>query len=414
MSDVTLPPHPRGRPAITGLAPGEGGDDGVLHTPFHGHASACNTRQQWQVLGGCLTARSYGDARLEHAALRSAVGVADHSWLVKYRLRGRHATDLLARLCTGRIASLAVGRTRYALMCQDDGRMRDDGLLMRLGEQDWRLCTRHRHLDWLMLNARGLDAVEIDEESTQVAVLAVCGPLACRVLRAAGLAGVETLVPGALRAMQAGATSVTVSRTGFTGDLAYELWLPADRAAELWPAVFAAADGRARPVGREAVELARLEAGHALAGHEFHPAHLTEDPEAACSPLELGLGRFVDWDRPGFNGREALRQEAQARRHRRLAAMLVEGAQVPRAGSPVTNYRHRPVGWVTSAAWSPSVLQNIALVMLEAGTAPGADALWAEVTPARGLGWQRRRARLRPHRGPFYDPVAGRVTPPPC
>ncbi len=385
--------------------------EAVRRTPFHEHTAACNERQQWQVRGAYLTAGRYSDPELEHAALRNAVTVSDVSWLVKYRLEGPHAQRLLERLLTGQVASLAVGRARHALLCDGDGKLRDQAMLFRLDQHSWRLTLNHRQLDWLTLSARGLDEVSVCDETDQVAAVAVAGPRSASALRAAGLEGVQQLSPGESGQFVLGAEPVYVSRTGAAGELAYELWAPWDQAQGLWPALAAVPEHGLTPIGSDALALACLEAGRVREDFEYRPAHLSLDASAACTPLELGLRSLVALDRAGFNGRRALLAQHRSRRHRRLVPALVEGGTPPRPGTPVTNYRNRQVGTVTSAAWSPAIKQNLAWVLLDAGVDGPDDALRTEVEFEDGLRSRRRRVSLRLHRWPFHDPVSRRITP---
>jgi aminomethyltransferase len=381
-----------------------------LRTPFHRFTDAWNGSQRWRRWNGYLVAERYTDSELEHAALRNACTVADISPMTKYDVSGPEALAFLERLLTGRIATLEAGQARYVLMCDGDGLLLDDGLLFHLQAGSYRLCCRHPHLDWLMLNAAPFDIV-LRDVSHDVAALSLQGPTSGALLRRLSLPDVQHLAPNALARLTPGGVEAIVSRTGFSGDLGYELWMDWDGAAACWEALFRQADDVGLlPAGEAALDLARLEAGYVLAGREYLPANRVVDTAAARTPLELGLERYVDFERHGFNGRAALAAQRAAGPRRRLLPVLVEGS-VPATDAIVYNYRRRRVGVITSAAWSPAAKQNIAFALLDAPWGRPTDALWADIHYAGELDRHRRRVRIRPHVVPFYDPVRRRVTP---
>jgi aminomethyltransferase len=380
-----------------------------LHTPFHRWLSALNQAQAWRRWNGYLVAERFGDSELEHAALRNTCTVADVSPLAKYRVSGPDARRVLERLLTGRIGTLSAGEARYVLMCNGEGQLLDDGVLFHLQPGEYRLCCRHYHLDWLLLTAAGFDAT-VQDESHDVAGLSLQGPTSCALLRRLALPEVQHLAPNTLAHYRLDGTAITVSRTGFSGDLGYEVWMPWTQAEPVWQRLFEHRDTGLTPIGTDAQNLARLEAGYVMSEYEYLPADRVVSGGAARTPLELGLERYIDFDRPAFNGRRALAAQAAAGPPRRLLPMLVDGS-VPATGAIVYNYRRRRVGVVTSAASSPAAKQNIALALLDAPWGRTTDTLWADIHYAGELDRHRRRVRVRPHAAPFYDPVRRRVTP---
>ena len=282
--------------------------------------------------------------------------------------------------------------------------------MFHLGENGWRLCSQERHLDWLLSTATGFD-VEVRDESDEIAALAVQGPTSCRTLKAMNLAGIEELNPFELRRFPFGNTELLVSRTGFTGDLGYELWIEAAHAERLWDTLFDAGEPFGiLPVGGQALDMARIEAGFIQAGVEFVPAVDVVRPDRGRSPFELGLARLVHFDEPVFNGRKALLAEREQGSRYRLVRLDVAGNR-PATDSFICNRKQKVVGHVTSAVWSPSAKMNIALASLEMPWGKPDDELYAEVYYNSELQWKRLMARCQVMEGAFFDPPRRRRTP---
>ena len=219
----------------------------------------------------------------------------------------------LNRLVTRDVARLKLNRVFYCVWCDDHGHVIDDGTIFRLGENEYRLCTAERQIDWLLDSARGFD-VAVTEVTEQIAALALQGPTSCAVLKQLGLAGVEQLKPFEVGAFETDGLRVTVSRTGFTGDLGYELWVAPEDAIRLWDMLMTRGKSRGiRPIGSRALNLARIEAGFLAPNVDFVSAERTLRVGSARSPFELGLGWLVDFEKGHFTGRRALLDEQQAR-----------------------------------------------------------------------------------------------------
>jgi aminomethyltransferase len=382
----------------------------VYPTPFHARTAAANVLNLWHRWKDYTVADAYFDTELEYAALRNACGVFDLSPMTKYRVTGADAGAFLDRLLTRDVAKIAPGRVGYCVWCDDDGQVIDDGTLFNLGADGYRLCSQERHLDWLQHSALGFD-VSIREETVEIAALAVQGPTSAGVLRRIGLAGVEAMRPFALQAFPIAGAQLLVSRTGFTGDLGYEIWIDPAFALPLWDALFdAGADLGIRPVGTVALELTRIEAGFIQTGVDFLPADRAVRPGRTRSPFELDLGRLVDFAKPNFTGRRALLAERQRGSRYRLARLDVAGNK-PAKDAFVYNRRREVVGIVTSAAWSPAAKANVALASLRTPWGNPADELWAEIYYQKELTWKRIDARCRVVSGPFFDPPRRRQTP---
>jgi glycine cleavage system T protein (aminomethyltransferase) len=384
----------------------------VYQTPFHPRTSRLNVLNEWHRWKDYITANAYFDEALEYAAIRNACAVFDLTPMTKHRITGADALAFLNRLVTRDVARIKPGRVGYCVWCDDDGKVIDDGTVFHLREGDYRLCSQERQLDWLSRSAHGFD-VSIVEDTHDVAALALQGPTSCAVLKRIGCSGVERLAPFAIAWFAFAGSELMVSRTGFTGDLGYELWIEPARAVELWDALFeAGADHGIRPMGTHALEVARIEAGFLQAHVDFLPADQAIRPERARSPFELDLARLVDFGKPNFNGRRALLEEQRRGSRYRLVRLDIEGNK-PARSSYIYDARRNGnvVGTVTSAQWSPSAKANVALASMHMPWGRPGDDLWAEIYYQRELTWSRVMARCRVVEGAFFDPPRRRATP---
>jgi aminomethyltransferase len=391
----------------------------LLTTPFHERMRALSQLDSFIPWSGYSTVDVFTSVEQEYFAIRNGASLYDLTPMVKYRIAGPDATRFLDRLVTRNIGKLRSGRVAYAIWCDDAGRLIDDGTVFRLGEQDYRLCTGERQLDWLLDSSVGFD-VELAEVTGDIAALALQGPCSCWILKALGLAGIETLTPFEHRqfaladGVTATGTPLMVSRTGFTGDLGYELWMDPADAERIWDCLMEAGRVRTmRPVGSRALNIARLEAGFLLPNVDFVSSTHTLRNGTARSPFELDLGWCVDFGKGHFTGRRALLEEQVRAPRRRLAGLDVEGTK-PAHNALIYASRagRREIGSVTSAAWSPTCKRNIALAMLDAPHFATGREVWAEIYLNRELTWERRMVRARVVERPFFAPSRRRATPP--
>jgi len=382
----------------------------VFPTPFHTRTAAANTLNVWHRWRDYTVADAYFDVSLEYTALRNACTVFDLSPMTKHLITGPDALAFMNRLVTRDVAKLKPGRVGYTVWCDDAGQVVDDGTIFHLRDGVYRLCSQERQLDWLHASALGFDAA-IQEETHDVAALALQGPTSCAVLKRLGLAGIETLTPFGIRSFAFEGGELTVSRTGFTGDLGYELWIDPELGIALWDRLFdVGAPVGIKPMGTHALEMSRIEAGFIQAGVDFLPADRAVRAGRTRSPFELDLAWLVDFGKPHFTGRRALlAEQARGSRHR-LVRLDVEGNK-PAKDAYLYDRRRRNVGVVTSAMWSPAAKANIALASVEMPHgAPGGE-LWAEIYYQKELKWSRFMARCTVVEGPFYSPARRRATP---
>lgn len=384
----------------------------MLRTAFHDRVQALNQSNSWYDWKGYTSPSSYEVVEFEYFAIRNATAVFDLCPMTKYRIEGPDSEAYLNRLMTRDIGKLKVGRVGYSVWCDDQGQVQDDGTVFHLADNVYRLCSQERCLDWLCWSALGFD-VQISDETAAIAALAVQGPTSCATLRAMGFDGLEMLKPFGMRNFPFANGEVMISRTGFTGDLGYEVWTTPDLALPLWDALFEAGrDHLIRAIGSQALNIARIEAGFIQAGVDFVPAEQTIRPGRARSPFELGLGWLVDFNKPHFTGRKALLAEQKNGSRHRFVKLDVEGNK-PAEHSFIFNARKQVVGTVTSAAWCPSAKTNIAFASLEMPWGLPEHRLSAEIYYNRELKWTRLMAKCRVITDPVFDPERRRMTPAP-
>jgi aminomethyltransferase len=391
--------------------------------PFHARVATLNQRMAWEDWQGYLAASVFADFHdIEYNAIREAVAAIDVSPLFKYRVSGPDAERLVDRMIPRDASTIQVGRVVYTPWCDERGKVIDDGTIARLDDGGFRWTAAEPNLRWLELNATGLD-VTIDDITEDVAALAVQGPHARDLLEVVTGAGWSDLRYYRRRAGSIAGVDVDVSRTGYTGDLGYELWIPADRAVDVWDAVFEAGESFGlRPVGMRAMDVARIEAGLILIDAEYTGSRWAVSAEQEYSPFELGMDRLVHLEKPAFVGRRALIAEREAGgTPRRLVGLTYDWAGIERAFAarglpptlvPETSIERTPVyagrrraGKVTSRTWSPMLKRVIALASVgkehaEPGTSLAVE--WdveghrhrvdATVTPLPFLDLPRRRA----------------------
>jgi aminomethyltransferase len=400
-----------------------------LGTPFFEREAAVNATREWAEWAGFLAAPSYAlTPDIEYAAIREAAALIDVSPLFKYRVSGPDALALIDRIVTRDARRrLTPGRVIYTPWCDEDGKVIDDGTIAALDDGTYRWTAADPQLRWFELNARGLD-VAIEETTDRTAALALQGPRSRAVLDAAAGASFADLGYHRRRAATIAGVSIDVSRTGYTGDLGYELWVDAGDAPTVWDALIEAGLGHAlRPAGLRALDLVRLEAGLILLGVDYTSSRHASIPEHAYSPEEIGLGRLVDLEKPAFVGRKALAAErAGGGPARRLAGIELDWAGIEEAASAVglapavpATVSRTPVpvfapdgpqiGRLTSSGWSPIRKAFIALATV--------DAAWARPGGRVEVEWtvEARRSNVgaRVVGLPFVDLPRKRATPAP-
>ncbi|MCV3242909.1 aminomethyltransferase family protein [Mesorhizobium sp. ZC-5] len=384
-----------------------------LPSPLQPRIDALAKTEDWYTWAGYKAPLSLWDEELEYFTIRSQAAAFDISPMVKYRIEGADAEAFCNRVTLRDVSKLKPGRVHYTAWCDDAGHVLDDGTLFRLAPTHFRLCCQERHLPWLLDSTIGFD-VMVEEETEAVAGLALQGPTSLAVLRDAGFAGVEKLKIFDLAEFPHESGMVAISRTGFTGDLGYELFVPAKLALSLWDRLFEV--GRLhgiRAIGYTALNRARIEAGLIVANADFVTAEHAIRGDRLRLPDEIGLGFMVDAEKPHFNGRRTI-LAARANRSMKhvLVGLEIEG-NIPAEHAIVYHRQKREVGLVSAAIWSPMAKRNIAIASLSRPYGDTVtDDLWVEIYAMRELKYERlmKRARIVPR--PFIKLERRTANPP--
>jgi aminomethyltransferase len=360
----------------------------------------------------------------EYNAIRNACAAIDVSPLFKYRVAGRDATRLIDRLITRDVKKMSVGQVYYTPWCDEDGKVIDDGTVTRLAEQVYRWTAADPNLRWFTENARGLD-VRIDDITEQVAALALQGPTSAALLRQVSTAPIDTLKYFRATAGSIAGVPVDITRTGYTGDLGYEVWMPWDAAVRVWDAIADAGPTfDLHAAGMLALDVARVEAGLLLIEVDFFSSRKAMIETQKYSPFELGLGRLVDLEKGPFVGRRALAAERRGGHRRQIVGLEVNWTEVERlyeaVGLPPTApaaasrvavpvYKDgRQVGRATTTTWSTTLKKLIALATVDAPHYAVGSTLKLEVTVEA----VRHQVSAAVVQTPFFNPARKTSTPP--
>ncbi|HEY5658564.1 MAG TPA: aminomethyltransferase family protein [Myxococcota bacterium] len=388
-----------------------------LQSPFHARTAPLCTSYAWKHWGGYYAVSHYGETHLtEYWAFREACGLTDITPLFKYEISGADAVRFLSRMMVRGFEKLPVGRVAYTCWCDANGKVIDDGTVSRLGEDHFFVTAAEPTLSWMSRLSRGLE-VEIADVSERVAALSLQGPTSRDVLKQCTDADLDALRYFQTTPANIDGAGIQISRTGYTGDLGYELWCDASDAIKVWDALVTS--GRAYGIeaaGIEALDMVRIEAGLIMLGVDYFSApHVTIDARRS-SPYEIGLDRCVKLDRGAFMGQEALRAEAARGAEWKLVGLeadwqeleqLYESYSLPPGLAPAASRETIPlyaddefVGQVTSSVWSPLLKRHLNLASVKAPHAKLGDKLQLEHTVL----YERRRVTATIVEMPFFDP----------
>jgi glycine cleavage system T protein (aminomethyltransferase) len=359
----------------------------------------------------------------EYHAIRNAAALIDVSPLFKYLITGPDAVRLVDRVITRDAHALDVGQVCYTPWCDEHGKVIDDGTITRVRDDVFRWTAADPSLRWFTQNAVGLDVL-VQDISEQVAALALQGPTSAGVLARIADADVGALKYFRMTSGMIAGVPVDISRTGYTGDLGYEIWMPWDRAIDVWDAIMAA--GRpfgVRPGGMLALDVARLEAGLLLIDVDFHSSHTALTESQKYSPYEMGLDRLVHLGKCSFVGREALCEMQRRGTPRRIVGLVVHWPSVEQLFEavgmppelPITASRiavpvfkqHRQIGRATTTGWSPTLKKLIALATVSAPHFEEGTAVELEFTVEA----VRHRVPARVVKTPFFSPARKTAVP---
>jgi aminomethyltransferase len=396
-----------------------------IGTPFHERTFALCESLNYRDWSGYYTVSSY-ETHHEHEynAIRNAAALIDISPLFKYIVTGPDASRLVDRVITRDVSAMDVGQVFYTPWCDEHGMVIDDGTVSRLDEQRFRWTSADPTLRWITQNTTGL-RVDIEDVSETTAALALQGPMAARVLRAVADANVDTLRYFHVRHGRIAGVPVDISRTGYTGDLGYEIWMPAERALDVWDALTIAGQSfELKPAGMLALDVARTEAGLLLLDVDYVGSRKALIPSQRYSPYELGLARLVSLDKGPFVGRAALAEERRRGARRQIVGLEIEWSEVERLYekkglapvAPAATSRvavpvvrgSRQIGRATTTAWSPTLKRLIALATIDRPYYEEGARVDFEIT----VEGARHFVGAKVVRTPFFNPPRKTATPP--
>jgi aminomethyltransferase len=368
-----------------------------IGTAFHERTSRLCESLNYREWSGYYTVSVY-EMHHEHEynAARNAAAAFDVTPLYKYWITGKDATRFVNRVITRDINKVAVGQVIYCCWCDEQGKVIDDGTISRLGESTYRWTAADPSLRWFHENALALD-VKIEDISDRVAALALQGPTSGRLLMQAAEADIQNLKYFRVTRGKIGGVAVDISRTGYTGDLGYEIWIPWEEANRVWDALFEHGQQfDLHPAGMLALDVVRIEAGLILIEVDYFSSKRALIEAQKYSPYEIGLGKLVDFKKEHFIGRAALEKEQKGGPKRRLTGLDIRwedverlydavglAPQVPSAASraAVPVYRGGvQVGKATSTTWSPTLKKLIALASISREHAAPGTELQMELT----------------------------------
>ena len=396
-----------------------------IGTPFHERTFALCESLNYREWSGYYTVSAYETHHdHEYNAIRNAAALIDISPLFKYRVTGRDASRLVDRIITRDLSKISVGQVIYTPWCDERGKVIDDGTVSRLEENVYRWTAADPSLRWFTQNSVGLD-VQIEDISESVAALALQGPTSGRLLKSiAEDADLENLKYFRVTTGKMAGVPVEISRTGYTGDLGYEIWVASNQALNIWDDLIER--GRPfdiKPAGMLALDVARIEAGLLLIDVDFNSSKKALIDDQKYSPFEMGLGRLVNLDKNRFVGQQSLIEEKKRGFAKQIVGLEIDWTEVenlyeqvglPPAVSPIASRVPVPVfhdgsqiGKATSTTWSPVLKKMIALATVEGEFSKPATRLEIEIT----IEAVRHRVRAQVVKTPFYNPKQKTATP---
>jgi aminomethyltransferase len=360
----------------------------------------------------------------EYNAIRNASALIDVSPLFKYLVTGRDATRFVDRLITRDVAKMAVGQVFYTPWCDERGKVIDDGTVSRLSEQTFRWTAADPSLRWFRQNATGFD-VAIEDISEAYAALALQGPTSARLLRDVSTVDIDRLKYFRVESGTIAGVRVDISRTGYTGDLGYEIWIPSRHAVTVWDTLMERGKPfDIKPCGMLALDVARIEAGLLLIDVDFFSSKKAMIESQRYSPYEMGLARLASLDKNRFIGQQALKEEHRRGHVRQVVGLEIDwteveaiyeklglapaiGATASRVPVPVYSGGHQ-VGRATTTTWSPVLKRMIALATIDRPYYAEGTRVQFEVTVEA----VRHRVGATVVKTPFFNPRRKTQTPP--
>ena len=396
-----------------------------IGTAFHERTFGLCRSLSYREWSGYYTVSSY-ETHHEHEynAIRNAAALIDITPLFKYMITGEDATQFVNRVITRDINKVAINQVIYCCWCDQDGKVIDDGTITRLGENIYRWTAADPSLRWFRQNAIAM-RVQIEDVSESLSALALQGPTSAALLQSIAEADISKLKYFRVTHGRINGVDVDISRTGYTGDLGYEIWIPWEHSLRVWDAIVSAGPAfDLHPVGMLALDVARIEAGLLLIEVDYFSSKKALIESQKYSPFELGFDRMVHFDKEAFVGRGALLQEQRSNAGRRFVGLefdwpaverLYDRIDLPpqvsstasRVAVPVYRGKNQ-VGKATSTTWSPVLKKMIALASIDAEHAKVGTELQAEITVEA----VRYKTPVKIVKLPFFNPERKTAAPP--
>ncbi len=389
-----------------------------IPSPFHSRTSQLCHSMRWKDWAGYYAVSSYTESHEpEYFAFRHSAGLLDVTPLFKYEVSGPDAPRFLARIMSRNVAKLKVGRVTYVCWCDDEGKVIDDGTVARLEKHHYRVTAAEPSLHWFERFRRGYD-VTLEDSTTRLAALSLQGPNSRAILEASSDADLSDVGFFGLTSCRFGNAAGWITRTGYTGDLGYEVWVASTDAESVYDAIWEAGQSFAiLPAGLDALDVARVEAGFVMNGVDYWSANHCLIEDRKSSPYELNLDWTVRLDRAPFVGQRALQREFQTGPERRFVGLVIDWDETERLfnsyglppelpvhawrdGRPIYSIDGAWIGMATSGAWSPTLKQNLALAQIQSDHAHEGERLKIEMTAE----YRRHTVSARVTALPFFDP----------
>ena len=393
-------------------------------SPFFDRTSQLNESQEWRRWSGYLSATNYElTHENEYFAIRTKAALLDITPLYKYLIQGPDAQRFLDRLVTRNINICKVGQVMYTPWCDEDGKVIDDGTVQRISERKFRITSAEPNLEWLEYNALGMDLI-ISDDSVTTAALALQGPNSRKILNAVSSDSLNSLKFFWMMDTMFNDIPVSISRTGYTGDLGYEIWMDTNDALFIWDLLLEKGEPYGiTPTGLQALDIARIEAGLILLDVDYISSRHAIVESRKSSPYELGLGWAVKINKKYFIGKQALEREVTRGPEWEFVGIEIQWTELENhyrnvglaPGLPSTAWRtstplyynHEQVGYATSGAWSPILKRYIALAHVKSAFAVEDTELQFELKVEHF----RKLTAAKVVKTPFFDPERKRSCP---
>ena len=375
----------------------------LLETPFHERTYEACYNNDWYRWAGYKIAREYSNTELEYTAMRNTAGVLDITPMHKYDIKGADAIKFVDKLVTRNVTEINSGQVMYIIWCNEDGNVIDDGTVFCFNSNHLRIFCAERNLNWFSDTAIGFN-VEVEDVSDTIAALAFQGPLSCKILNLLNVKDIENLKPFYFDNFDLNGCKVTISRTGFSGDLGYEIWCKNEDAINVWDSLFTFnRDYKVLPAGMNALEMVRVEAGFIQPNADFMSAEQALRPNRMRNPYELGMGWLVDLNKNYFTGKKNLVNLKKKTLTKKLVGLDIQGDK-PAVGSVLYDKNKKEIGIVTAGMWSPSLKSNIAFGYVDKDHMKIGSKVFAEIYHPEELEYKKIWAECSVVKKQFFNP----------